>query len=164
MELDELDNRILGVLQENARLSYREIGKTLGISHANVSTRIKRLEENNVIKGYTVVLNPEFFEPYTLCLQISAKPGFDLFAITKIINDISQVSTVLRVSGEKDLLVLAMCKNRQDALDIISEISGISGIDKIESHVVLEIMKQNLYCVSKLPSNSRIPKTESLKE
>jgi DNA-binding Lrp family transcriptional regulator len=156
MEIDELDTKILELLHEDARLSYREIGKRLNISHVNVSTRIKRLEDNNVIRGYTVVLDPEFFEPYTLCLQISVKPGFDLSPISQFITNLVQVSTVLRVSGEKDLLILAMCKNRKEALNLISEISGIQGIDNIESHVVLEIMKQNLYCVNESISNQQI--------
>ena len=151
MELEELDAKILSLLNEDARLSCREIGKKLNISHANVSNRIKKLETQGVIRGYTVVVNPQFFEPYTLCLQISVKPGFDVSSISQIITDLIEVSTVLRVSGEKDLLVLAMCKNRQEALNLISKISGIQGIDQIESHVVLEIMKQRLYCINESP-------------
>jgi DNA-binding Lrp family transcriptional regulator len=48
---------------------------------------------------------------------------------------------VLRVSGDCELLVLAMCEDRQEALELLNEISGIPGVDKAESHVVLETVK-----------------------
>ena len=51
MDLDDLDLEIVQLLSEDARLSYREIAKRLAISHANVSNRIKRLEQKDVIRG-----------------------------------------------------------------------------------------------------------------
>jgi DNA-binding Lrp family transcriptional regulator len=139
--LDALDLKILHLLSRDSRLSYREVAKELSISHANVASRIKKLEEAKIIRGYTTILDPEYTDLYSLCIRISAKTGVDLSVVGREIANLEQVYVVLRVSGDCDLLVLGMCKNRQEALDLISKISGIQGIEKVESHVVLETIK-----------------------
>ena len=141
LELDELDRKILALLSEDSRRSYREIAKHLGVSHANVSGRIKRLEEEGVIKGYTVILDPEVMNLYPLCLRISAGPRADLSEIGREVASLEKVHVVLRVSGDCELLALTMCEDRQEALNLLSEISGIAGVYKAESHVVLESLK-----------------------
>ena len=140
-KFDELDNEILRLLQEDSRMSYREIAKALDVSHVNVSSRIRAMEESGVIRGYTVVTDPDALECYPLCLRISASPGSDLSAIGSKVADQGEVSMVMRVSGECELLALAMCRDRQSALELLDRVSGIPGIEKAESHVVLEAMK-----------------------
>ncbi|MEM3525822.1 MAG: Lrp/AsnC family transcriptional regulator [Candidatus Jordarchaeaceae archaeon] len=139
--MDELDLKILKLLSYDSRLSFREVAKELGVSHANVAARIKRLEEDKIIRGYTIILDPEYTNMYSLCIRISAKTGMDLSLIGRKIAELDKVYVVLRVSGDCDLLVLGMCKDRLEALDLISEISGIPGIERVESHVVLETIK-----------------------
>ena len=57
------------------------------------------------------------------------------------IADYPDVNVVMRVSGDCELLALAMCENREKALRLLDEISAIKGIDKVESHIVLEAIK-----------------------
>ena len=142
-EIDELDRKILALLADDSRLSYREIAKQLGVSHANVSGRIRRLEELNVILGYTVVTDPEAMELYPLCVRVSAGPGADLSQIGRDFSEIEKANVVMRVSGDCELIVLAMCDDRREAMDVLQEISRVSGIDKAESHVVLESLKMS---------------------
>lgn len=140
-EIDDLDREIIALLAADSRLSYRELAKRLGISHANVSTRIKRLEDQNIIQGYTAVLNPERLDLYPLCIRVSAGPGADFTEIGREIAELDITQVVLIVSGECELLTLAMCRDRQEAIELLSEISKIPGVDKAESHVVLETIK-----------------------
>ena len=141
MEIDVVDRQIIGLLAGDARLSYRDIAKRLGASHANISARIKRLEEAGIIKGYSVVIDPDAEGLYPLCLRISATSGSELSEIGKRIAELSQVHVVMRVSGECELLALTLSPNRQSALDLLAEINRIPGIGKAESHVVLESLK-----------------------
>ena len=55
--LDSVDYAILGCLKENARMSASEIGKKINLSVSAVIERIKKLEKNQIIQGYTVSLN-----------------------------------------------------------------------------------------------------------
>jgi Lrp/AsnC family transcriptional regulator for asnA, asnC and gidA len=57
--LDNLDCQILNLLQENAKLTFAEIGKELDVAHSTVYDRIQKMEKHGVIKKYEVVLDPE---------------------------------------------------------------------------------------------------------
>ncbi len=141
MDIDSWDRQILETLARDARLSYRDIAKHLGLSHASVSARIKRLEEGGVIKGYAAVINPDAEGLYPLCLRISAKSGYELGEIGRRIAEFPEVHVVMRVSGECELLALTLSGDRQAALDLLSRINRVEGIEKAESHVVLESLK-----------------------
>lgn len=140
-ELDGLDRKILKLLAEDSRMSYREVSKHLGTSHANVSHRIRRLEEDGVIRGYSVVVDPEAINLYPLCIRVSVGPGANPGEIGKAISKLEDAHVVLRVSGDCELLALGMSRDREDAINLLSEISRIPGVEKAESHVVLESMK-----------------------
>ena len=56
--LDELDNRIIDVVKNNARLTYSEIGEKVGVSRVSVRKRMEALEKKGVIQGYMAVINP----------------------------------------------------------------------------------------------------------
>ena len=136
-----VDEEILKLLQKNSRQSYREIAKQLDISHVSVSSKVKALEERGVIKGYTTITDPDKLNSYPLCLRISAGNGGELSKMGEKIADYPEVNVVMRVSGDYELLALAMCKNRESALKLLDEISAIKGIGKVESHIVLEAIK-----------------------
>lgn len=140
-DIIDLDEAIIKLLVEDSRQSYREIAKQLDISHVSVSSKVKALEESGVIKGYTTVLDPDALNVYPLCLRIAAGAGSDLSRIGNKIAEFPEVNTVMRVSGDCELLALAMCKNRESALRLLNDINNIKGIGKVESHIVLEAIK-----------------------
>ena len=57
--LDELDQKILQLLIQNARMSYSEIGQQVGISRVAVKMRVQALEKKGIIEEYTTVINPQ---------------------------------------------------------------------------------------------------------
>ena len=59
MELNETDVKILKGLLEDARFSSRQIAKNVGVSVGTVLSRIKKMEEDGLIKGYSVILDHE---------------------------------------------------------------------------------------------------------
>ena len=141
VEIDKLDREILDILSEDSRLSYREVAKRLGVSHASVSTRIRRLEDEHVIRGYTTVVDPEYLGMYPMCVRISAGPGASFSDIGREVAKLRKAYVVLRVSGDCELLALGMCSDKREALEMLLEISKIEGIEKAECHVVLETLK-----------------------
>ena len=141
VQREYLDDEIIRLLTQDSRMSYREIAKALDISHVSVSSRIKAMEDQGRIAGYTAVINPDTQRCYPLCLRISVESGGDLSEIGGKVADHEEISVVLRVSGECELLALAMCPDRESAIRLLDEIGAIEGIDKVESHVVLETIK-----------------------
>ena len=141
VQREDLDNEILRLLQSDSRMSYREIAKALDVSHVNVSSRIKAMEGQGRIVGYTAIVNPDAQHHYPLCFRISAESGSDLSEIGRRVAEYDEINVVVRVSGECELLALAMCEDRESAIRLLDEIGVIPGIDKAESHVVLETIK-----------------------
>src|SRR3989304_99103 len=71
MVLNETDMKILQILLEDARFSSRQIAKKVGVSVGTVLSRIKRMEDDGLIKGYSVIMNHE-------------KLGYELTVVTEI--------------------------------------------------------------------------------
>ena len=57
--IDDIDKKIIKVLEDDARTSLRKISELVDVSLGTVSNRVKRMEKNGVIKGYSVILNPD---------------------------------------------------------------------------------------------------------
>ncbi len=138
---NDIDSQILRLLAEDSRQSFRELAKQLNISHVSVSSRVKALEESGVIRGYTCVIDHDKLDYYPLCLRISASQGGNLSRIGDEVASHPEVNVVMRVSGDCELLALAMCESRESALALLDRINEISGIAKTESHIVLEAIK-----------------------
>ena len=83
--LDEVDNRIVALLSENARLSYSEIGQAVGKSRVAVKTRIEQLEKQGIIRGYHAEIDA------------AAVPGGTQFKLLELVNGRSLV-LILKMS------------------------------------------------------------------
>ena len=66
--LDELDQKIIRLLIENARISYSDIGEETGISRVAVKARIQALEKRGVIEEYTTIINPQKISGAVSCI------------------------------------------------------------------------------------------------
>ncbi|WP_297523723.1 Lrp/AsnC family transcriptional regulator, partial [Thermococcus sp.] len=100
--MDELDRRILELLQENARMSYREIAKAVGVAVGTVYNRIKRMEEEGIIKGFYVGIDYERVGfGLTAVVGIKAR-GKDIVRIEGEIAENPRVMQVYDVTGEYD--------------------------------------------------------------
>lgn len=58
-KLDETDRKIIEILQEDGRISMKDLGKLIGLTSPAVSERIKRLENCGIISGYKAIINPD---------------------------------------------------------------------------------------------------------
>ena len=84
--LDELDQKIVRLLVENARISYSDIGEKVGISRVAVKARIQALEQRGIIEEYTTVINPQKISGAVSCyFEIETTPDC-LREVTEILN------------------------------------------------------------------------------
>jgi Lrp/AsnC family leucine-responsive transcriptional regulator len=100
MEIDEIDAKILQMLQSDGRLSFREIAKKTGISTPTVSSRVKSLEERGVIRGYSIDINPQAVNETVSILTLQCKPK-DLESISELLAGNENVREVLVLTGSK---------------------------------------------------------------
>ena len=104
--LDALDWSILRELQENARLSYAEIGRRVGLSAPAATERVRRLEESGVIAGYSARVRPERVGlPVSAFIRIRLRARSNLQEIFDLARSHEAVSECHRVTGSDDLIM-----------------------------------------------------------
>jgi Lrp/AsnC family transcriptional regulator, leucine-responsive regulatory protein len=100
MELDNIDFQILRLLSENSRIQWKDLGQQIHMTGQAVGNRIKKLEENGVIKAYTLLIDEmKLGLNYTAFVIIYMKTAnHDSFI--RFVHDRNEVLEVHRVSGE----------------------------------------------------------------
>lgn len=141
--VDELDRKILSLLQKDARLSYREIAKELNVAVGTVYNRLKRLEEEGVLKGFYPKLDYEKLGyELTAIIGIRAQ-GKRIIQIEREIAKDDHVLCVYDVTGEYDIIVIAKFKGREDMNRFVKKVLAIDGVEKTNTHVAMDIVKED---------------------
>ena len=106
--LDETGWRILQALQENARLSFSELGQRVGLSSPAVAERVRRLEDAGIIKGYRAEIDTtKVGYPITAIIRAQAQ-GDRCSRISTSVRDIPEVLECYRVTGSDCLIMRVM--------------------------------------------------------
>ena len=109
--LDKLDQKIIRLLIENARISYSDIGEETGISRVAVKARIQALEKRGVIEEYTTIINPQKISGAVSCyFEIETKPEY-LAQVTDILYKNDTVTQIYRVTGRDRLHIHAVASS-----------------------------------------------------
>lgn len=139
--MDELDLDLLRELNINARKSLRELARELKISLSTCSARVKKLEKEAIIKGYTPVIDAEKVG-YTLfaIIELRISKG-KLIAVQKKIAKDPRVYGVYDVTGEWDSIVIARFKSSEELNNFIKSVLSMEYVERTNTHVVLNIVK-----------------------
>ena len=140
--LDEIDKKIIKVLEDDARTSLRKISELVKVSLGTVSNRVKKMEKNGVIKGYSVILDPDQIGwELNVVIGLRIQKGRLIEIQEKIAKD-SRVHGVYDVTGDFDSMVIARAKNRKDLDDVSKNVLSIDGVERSSTHLVLNTVKE----------------------
>lgn len=140
--LDEIDRNIIKVLEHDARTSLRKISELVKVSLGTVSNRVKKMEKNGVIKGYSVILDPDQIGwELNVVIGLRIQKGRLIEIQEKIAKD-SRVHGVYDVTGDFDSMVIARAKNRKDLDDLSKNVLSIDGVERSITHLVLNTVKE----------------------
>jgi len=143
MVLSETDIKILQVLLEDARFSSRQIAKKVGVSVGTVLSRIKRMEEDGLIKGYSVLMNHEKLGyELTVVMEVTVSKG-RLIEMENEIAKISNVCSVYDVTGLTDAFIIAKFKSREELGRFTKRLLALPYIERTNTHVVLTTVKED---------------------
>ena len=143
MVLNETDMKILQVLLEDARFSSRQVAKKVGVSVGTVLSRIKRMEENGLIKGYSVIMNHERLGyELTVVMEVTVSKG-RLVEMENEIAKIPNVCTVYDVTGLTDAFIIAKFKTREELGKFTKRLLALPYIERTNTHVVLTTVKED---------------------
>jgi Lrp/AsnC family transcriptional regulator, leucine-responsive regulatory protein len=120
--LDATDMRILRILLEDARTSVADIARAVGMSAPSVSERMKRLEENGTIGGYSAQINPAALGlPLGAWLRVRPVPG-ELARVTEILKDTPEIASCDRITGEDCFIARVQVRSVADLERVIDRI------------------------------------------
>ncbi len=144
--LDSKDLQILHLLQENARITVKEISDKIHLSTTPVHERIKRLELNGVIKQYATLVDHTKVKKglmvicYVSLKQHSKNAGNKFI---KTIHELNEVIECYNISGEFDFMLKVVSENMNDYYDFhVNKLSQIENMGHVQSVFVMGIIKQ----------------------
>ena len=159
MNLDKYDFGILGVLQQDARASLQDISARVGLSTTPCWARIKKMESEGVILGYTVRIDPAAIGyTETVIVQVTLESHNDetLQAFGKALEDIPEVLEAYLISGDYDYHIRIAVRDTRDYERLLRErLYRIPGIRHSKSSFVLRCLKQSLTPLSPAPEPPR---------
>jgi DNA-binding Lrp family transcriptional regulator len=142
-DLNETDFKILKGLLEDARFSSRQIAKNVGVSVGTVLSRIRKMEDEGLIKGYSVLLDHEKLGyQLTVVTEITVSKG-KLVETENEIAKIANVCSVYDVTGLTDAIIVAKFKSREDLGQFTKRLLSLPYIERTNTHVVLATVKEN---------------------
>lgn len=121
-EIDELDLKILRLLQNNARISLKNIAERVFVSTPTVATRIEDMTKRGIIKGYYTEIDNSIFENVIrayIDMEVSPTVKEELY---DYLRSSSQVTECSRVTGEYSLLIKVVFKNTADMDRFLNEL------------------------------------------
>ncbi len=143
---DKKDLAILKLLQQNARITVKEISEKIHLSTTPVHERIKRMEESGIIKQYaTLVDNAKVKRGLTVICYVSLKQHGKNAGVKfiKTINDLNEVVECFSISGEFDFMLKVVCEDMNAYYDFhVNKLSEIENVGHLQSVFVMGIIKQ----------------------
>ena len=140
--LDALDQKIVSLLIENARMSYSDIAQQVGVSRVAVKMRVQALEKRGVIEGYTTIIDPQKISGAVSCyFEIETAPQ-SLAEVTDILNACDTITQIYRVTGKNKLHVHAVAASAEEMERLIREvIDPLPGVLDISTNIILSRVK-----------------------
>jgi DNA-binding Lrp family transcriptional regulator len=143
MNLDETDVKILKMLISDARLSSRQISKKSGVSIGTVLTRMKKMEAEGVIRGYSAIIDHEKLGyQLTALTELTVSKG-RLLEVENEIARMPNVCCVYDVTGITDAFVIAKFKNREELSAFAKRLLALPFVERTNTHMVLTTIKED---------------------
>ncbi|MDG6996222.1 MAG: Lrp/AsnC family transcriptional regulator [Nitrososphaerota archaeon] len=141
--IEALDLQIIRVLQKDARSSFRDVARKLNIAVGTVQSRIRKLEESGVIKGFSVNLDySKLGYGLTALILLQAK-GKHLKDVETKIAKINNACVVYDITGDFDIALVAKFHAPAEMDHFIKEILAIDFVERAVTSIVLNSVKEN---------------------
>ena len=135
--VDTLDRAILSVLRDSARAAYVDIAKKVGVTERTVRTRMRRMEGDGVIRGYTV---REAGIGLTALIRLKVGPGTEIGTLAGEFAGWSGVECVFEISGDADLVAVVHVDDTVALRDMLDKmwLAAPGDISSTQTELVLE--------------------------
>jgi len=151
LSLDAKDLSILALLQQNARITVKEISEKIHLSTTPVHERIKRMENDGVIKQYVTLVDHSKVKKGLMVICYVSLKAHSKNAGTKFINAINEMNEIIEcysISGEFDFMLKVVEENMDSYYDFhVNKLSQIENIGNVQSVFVMGVIKDTVQLV-----------------
>lgn len=149
--IDEIDQKILSIIQANARTPNAEIARQVGMAPSAVLERIRKLEEKGVIQGYEVRVNPRALELGLVAfISVRTRDPYGSLETAQSIAKLPEVLEVHHIAGEDCYLVKVRTKDTESLGQFLRQkLGGSKNVTYTRTTVVLDTLKES----TQLPLN-----------
>ena len=140
--LDDLDQKIIRCLIQNARMPYSEIGQQVGISRVAVKMRVQALEKKGIIEEYTTIINPQKISGAISCyFEIETVPD-TLEEVISILEKNDTVTQIYRVTGKSRLHVHVVSPSQEELEQLLhGTMDHLPGVLECSTNIILSRVK-----------------------
>jgi Lrp/AsnC family leucine-responsive transcriptional regulator len=145
MKFDDIDLKILDILQSNSNITNAQLAAEIGTSASGMLDRVKRLEKAGIIKKYVALVDPEkagrgVLALVSVSLTAHKMNAFDVF--TQRINKIEEVLECYHTAGEEDFVLKVAVKDIQEYENfILKKLTRIEGVNRVKTNFILSTVK-----------------------
>ncbi|MDJ0270390.1 MAG: Lrp/AsnC family transcriptional regulator [Aigarchaeota archaeon] len=144
MELDDLDKKILEILQEDGRASYAEIGRKLNVNENTIRFRISRLIKAGVIRKIVALVDPRMIginHSAALMLRISPE---NIDEVLREMTAMREIPHIYQLSGDYDAIAVIMAHDLDGLHQTINKVKRIKGVIEVNSLITIRIVKSDV--------------------
>lgn len=142
--MDEIDIKILSILQKNARATASEIGTTIGMSVSAVIERIKKMEGSGIIEQYTVIINHKNVnKDITAFISISLEHPKYNEGFLSYVENMHDVLEAHYLAGEYDYIIKVVTDTTTTLEMLLRDIKCIPGVSRTCTSMVLSTVKND---------------------
>lgn len=156
--MDKLDFKIIDILQSDGRKPFTDIAKALDISEGTVRNRVSRLVEDRILHIVGLI------DPSALGFNAPAMIGLTIQpplieSVAESVASFEEVSYLIMVSGEFDLFVEVLCKDRDHLASFLNEkLLRVPGIVRTQTYITLRTYKMAYGAMPMIPNHKRLKK------
>ena len=136
---DEIDERILRVLQEDSRRAFVDIANEIGLSESAVRRRVKNLVDRSIIKRFTIELGVS--DKTSAITLISVASTADTSAVSNRLMELNGVKVVYEITGQYDIAAIIAAPAIVDINRCIDDIRKIEGVSDTDTVIILKTMR-----------------------
>lgn len=139
--VDATDRRIVALLRERARRSFREVGEAVGLSAPAVKRRVDRLEAEGVIAGYSAVLDPERFGwPMQAIVFLYCEGTMAADEVRTAVEGHPEVVAAYTVAGEASAVLVVRASDTRHLEQLLERIREHKGVLRTQTQIVLSTL------------------------
>lgn len=142
--MDKIDYEILSCLKDNGREKASVISEKINLSVSAVLERIKKLEQQGIIKGYTVVTDKKLLGMGMIAImEVSLEHPKYYDAFTKMIGETKEIVSCYYLTGDFDFVLKIYAADSDDLENIHRRIKSMKGVSNTRTHITLKTVKED---------------------